>query len=566
MFVKNKYKHHRMKWTIISLAAIICLASCNSSAKDQRPNILLIVADDLGYTDIGMFGGEIETPNLDALALGGVRLSQFYVAPTCSPTRSMLISGTDNHLAGLGNMFEELRANQKCHPGYEGHLNSRVAALPEILKDGGYHTFMAGKWHLGLTEDTSPAARGFDHSFGIVQGGGGHFSDMPLVGPNPAIYREDGLLTKLPEGFYSTKNYSERIIDYIKDRPKDGKPFFAYLAYTAPHWPLQAPDSSIRKYAGRYDKGYDALQAARFNKMKALGIAKSGMMMNPRVPSEKAWDSLTEPQRQIETRKMEIFAAMVDDLDYYIGTVISSLKEQGEFDNTMIIFLSDNGPEGAHLEIGWDSLGKWVEACCNNSLENMGREDSYIWYGPNWARAGAAPFRMFKGFTTEGGIRAPAIIHYPKSIPGGTVQDKIATVMDIMPTILEVAEIEHPKSFRGKEVLPMRGGSMLPMLTGKISSVHTDDYTIGWELFGRRAVRQGDWKIVWEPAGIPWEPRDPSIEANKWRLYNLENDPGEQVDLAKQEPDQLRALIGQWNNYVKETGVILPDYNVGYAD
>ncbi len=554
-----------MKWIIIGLGAILFFTSCESSTVDRRPNILLIVADDLGYADIGMYGGEIETPNLDTLALGGVRLTQFYVAPTCSPTRAMLMSGTDNHLAGLGNMFEELRSNQNGHPGYEGHLNTSVAALPEILKDGGYHTFMAGKWHLGLTEETSPAARGFDRSFGIVQGGGGHFNDMPIVGPNPAIYREDGKLTKLPEGFYSTKNYSERIIDYVKNRPKDGKPFFAYLAYTAPHWPLQAPEASIRKYAGRYDNGYDALQLSRFKKMQELGMTTPGMQITPRVPNEKAWDSLTEGQRQIETRKMEIFAAMVDDLDQYIGRVITDLKERGEYDNTMIIFLSDNGPEGAHLEIGWDPLGKWVDECCNNSLENMGREDSYLWYGPNWARAGAAPFRMFKGFTTEGGIRAPAIVHYPKLVPGGGIHNKMTTVMDIFPTILEIAQIEHPKRFRGQEVLPLRGTSMLSMLTGKSSTVHNEDYAMGWELFGRRAIRQGDWKIVWEPSATPWEPRDPLNTGDNWRLYNVANDPGEQVDLAQKEPDQLKTLIAQWDSYVEEAGVILPDYNVGYA-
>ncbi len=554
-----------MKWIIIGAIAILFLTSCETTTVDKRPNILLIVADDLGYTDIGMYGGEIETPNLDALALDGVRLTQFYVAPTCSPTRAMLMSGTDNHLAGLGNMFEELRVNQKGHPGYEGHLNTRVASLPELLKDGGYHTFMAGKWHLGLTEETSPAARGFDRSFGIVQGGGGHFNDMPLVGPNRAMYREDGKLITLPEDFYSTKNYSERILDYVENRPKDGKPFFAYLAYTAPHWPLQAPEASIKKYAGRYDKGYDALQASRFKKMQALGMTTTGMQITPRVPSEKAWDSLTVEQQQIESRKMEIFAAMVDDLDHYIGTVITALKERGEYDNTMIIFLSDNGPEGAHLEIGWDSLSKWVDECCDNSFENMGEEDSYIWYGPNWARAGAAPFRMFKGFTTEGGIRVPAIVHYPKLVPGGIIKNGMTSVMDILPTLLEVAEIDHPKQFRGQEVLPLRGATMLPMLTGNSSTVHSEDYSVGWELFGRRAIRKGDWKIVWEPAATFWEPRDPLIQNDQWRLYNIANDPSEQFDLAEQEPDCLRALVAQWESYVEETGVILPDYNMGYA-
>ena len=559
------------------LLSTLMLGACNAPSNDQaaqtaasnRPNILVIVADDLGYTDIGAFGGEIETPNLDALAMAGVRLTQFYVAPTCSPTRSMLMSGTDNHLAGLGNMAEELRANQQGHPGYEGHLSTRVAALPELLREAGYHTYMAGKWHLGLSEDTSPAARGFERSFALAQGGGGHFSDLPIVGPDPAIYREDGQLVPLPAEFYSSRFYSERLIEYLENRPDDGQPFFAYLAFTAPHWPLQAPAESIAKYAGRYDAGYDALQASRFARLQELGLLTEGMQAVPRVPEEPAWEALWAQEKQISARKMEIYAAMVDDLDHYLGTVFDTLKRRGEFDNTFIFFMSDNGPEGAHLEIGWDALGEWVAECCDNSFENMGQADSYLWYGPNWARAGAAPFRMYKAFTTEGGIRVPAIVHYPKTVPAGTIYRGMATVMDVLPTILELAEIEHPQTYQGREVLPLRGASMLPVLTGASASVHAEDYVMGWELFGRRAIRQGDWKIVWEPADFmgtaPWEPRDPHIMGDRWRLYNLADDPSEQIDLAQQQPERLQALIAAWETYAQETGIVLPDYNVGYA-
>ena len=555
------------------LLSALMLGACGAPPDDQapltaasdRPNILVIVADDLGYTDIGSFGGEIETPNLDALATAGVRLTQFYSAPTCSPTRSMLMSGTDNHLAGLGNMFEELRANQQGHPGYEGHLSTRVAALPELLRDAGYQTYMAGKWHLGLDEDTSPAARGFERSFALVQGGAGHFSDLALVGPDPAIYREDGKRVRLPPEFYSSRFYSERLIEYLENRPDDGRPFFAYLAFTAPHWPLQAPTESIAKYAGRYDTGYDTLQASRFARLQDLGLLTDGMQAVPRVPGEPAWEALSAQDKQIAARKMEIYAAMVDDLDHYLGTVFETLKRRGEFDNTFIFFMSDNGPEGAHLEIGWDAVSEWIAQCCDNSFENMGKADSYFWYGPNWARAGAAPFRMFKGFTTEGGIRVPAIVHYPKTVPAGTIYSGMATVMDVLPTILELAEIEHPRTYQGRDVLPLRGASMLPALTGARARVHDKDYVMGWELWGRRAIRQGDWKIVWEPAGIPWEPHDPHIRDDSWRLYNLTNDPSEQVDLAQQQPERLQALIAEWQTYAEETGVVLPDYDVGYA-
>jgi arylsulfatase len=328
---------------------------------------------------------------------------------------------------------------------------------------------------------------------------------------------------------------------------------------------LQAPAESIAKYAGRYDAGYDALQAARFARLREIGLLTEGIQAVPRVPDEPAWDALSAQEKQVAARNMEIYAAMVDDLDHYLGTVFETLKQRGEFDNTFIFFMSDNGPEGAHLEIGWDPLGEWVAACCDNSLDNMGKPDSYVWYGPNWARAGAAPFRMFKGFTTEGGIRVPAIVHYPKTVPGGVIHRSMVTVMDVLPTILDLAEIEHPQTFQGREVLPLRGASMLPALTSDRASVHTEAYVMGWELFGRRAVRQGDWKIVWEPAATPWEPRDPHITDDVWRLYNLADDPGEQFDLAQQQPERLQALIAEWQIYSQETGIVLPDYDVGYA-
>ncbi len=540
------------------------LSACNQIPQAKRPNILIIVADDLGYSDLGAFGGEIKTPNLDALAAAGVRMTQFYSAPTCSPTRSMLMSGTDNHLAGLGNMAEEIRENQHG-PGYTGYLNFRVAALPELLQNAGYHTYMAGKWHLGLTKETSPGARGFEHYFSLLQGGAGHLSQLALVGPEPAIYEEDGVRVKLPNDFYSSRTYSERMIEYLENRPNDGKPFFAYLAFTAPHWPLQAPKESIAKYTGKYDDGYDALQIARFAGMKKLGLNTPGMKITDRLPTETAWDSLSPEDKKIEARKMEIYAAMVDDMDKYLGKVLESLKKTGDFENTFIFFMSDNGPEGAHLDIGWDELGTWVKQCCNNSYENMGTADSYIWYGPNWARAVAPPFRMFKAFTTEGGIRVPAIVHYPKVIPGGKTLGTMATVMDVLPTILELAQVQHPATFKGREVLPLRGSSMLTVLKGEKESVHDENYVMGWELFGRQAIRRGDWKIVWEPSGIPWKPNDANVISNQWRLYNLATDPGEQIDLAKQEPGKLRALIAQWESYAKETGVIVPDYKLGYA-
>lgn len=534
---------------------------------EPRPNILLIVVDDVAFNDLGIFGGEINTPNIDTLAKEGVVLTGFHASPNCSPTRAMLLSGTDNHVAGLGNMNEEMADNQRGNPGYEGYLNFSVAALPEILQEAGYHTYMTGKWHLGLTQETSPASRGFDKSFVLLQGGAGAFSNMlQIYGPNKAMYREDHkLLDALPEDFYSTRFYTEKMIEYIDSNQGDDQPFFAYLAFTAPHWPLQAPEESIAKYKGKYDAGYDVLLEQRLKALKARGLVAEDVEAFPRLAGEPRWEELNEEQQRYEAKKMEIYAAMVDDIDVYIGKLMDHLKTIGEYDNTFIFFMSDNGPEAHDLDHGWDGLAKFVESCCDNSYENIGKANSYIWYGPNWGQAGNTPLRMFKGFPSQGGVRVPAFAHYPKTVKQGVRYDKILTVMDVMPTILEVADIQHPgQHFRGREVVSMQGASMLAMLTGDAEATHADNYVVGWELFSKRALRQGDWKIIYAPYQEVFEPRVGGIKTDVWQLYNLASDPNEMHDLADKHPDKLQEMIGLWDVYVKTNGVILPDKISGY--
>ncbi len=564
--------------TSILIFPYLCSCSLDSSSNQEtgasqtarrgdQPNVLLIVADDLGYSDLGVFGGEINTPNLDALGYAGVRLTQFYSASTCSPTRSMLLSGTDNHLAGLGHMYEEMRANQVGYPGYEGHLNFRVASLAEIMRDAGYHTYMTGKWHLGLTGETSPYARGFERSFTLAQGGAGHLGDMPLIGAYPSIYREDDKLVNVPKDFYSSRFYARKLIEYLDNAEADGQPFFAYLAFTAPHWPLQAPKESVNKYAGSYDAGWDALQSKRFENMKKLGLIDKKAIPSPRLASEPAWQDLQDDEKRIEAKKMEIFAAMVDDMDRYTGEVIDYLKSSGQIENTFIFFMSDNGAEGAHLNIGWEALEQWAEQCCDNSLENLGNGNSYSWYGPNWTWASSAGYRMYKQFTTEGGIRVPAIAYFPQQIQKNAVIDEFVTVKDVLPTILELAGVDHPApTFSGREVLSVQGASMLAMLKGERDTTHNQDYVMGWELFGRRAIRKGDWKIIWEPAGIPWEPRETDIPVAEWRLYNIEEDPGELRNLSGVHQHKLKELVQEWVYYARDNNVVLPDYSAPYAN
>ena len=520
---------------------------------DERPNILLVVIDDIAFSDIGVFGSEIATPNIDALANDGVLLTGFHTAANCSPTRAMLLSGVDSHIAGLGNMAEEMAPNQKGQPGYEGYLNFNVAALPEVLLDAGYHTYMTGKWHLGLTRETSPVARGFEKSFALLQGGAGAFSNMlQVIGPNKARYMEDGEpVEALPDDFYSSRFYAERMIEYIESNRTDNKPFFSYLAFTSPHWPLQAPDASIRKYQGKYDQGYDALRSARLNQLKTLGFVDQDVEPYPRLQGEAAWEELSEEQRRYEAKKMEIYAAMIDDVDIYLGKVIQYLKDSGEYDNTLVFLMSDNGPEGHDFPDDWLNLGAHIKSCCDNSYENMGKPDSYIWYGPNWAMAGNPPLRMYKGFPSQGGINVPALFHFPKSIQTGKRNDSFVHVMDVMPTLLEIAGVEQPEtSFRGREVKPISGKSMIPMLTGQTENIHPEDHISAWELFGKRAIRQGEWKLLLEP-----EP----YGTGEWQLYNLTDDPVELNDLAGTNPEKRRELLGLWDEYARTNNVILPD-------
>ena len=550
----------------ISFSLALFLAGC-AQPEYNRPNVLLIVVDDLGYNDLGIHGSEIRTPNIDALMREGVILDNFHVAPNCSPTRAMLLSGTDNHIAGLGTMAETLTDNVRDRPGYEGYLNFRVAALPELFQDAGYHTYMTGKWHLGLTEETSPAARGFDKSFILAGSGAGAFSNMlQIFGPDKALYREDGKqLDSLPDDFYSTRFYTERMIEYIDGNHGDGRPFFGYLAYTSPHWPLQAPRESIEKYHGVYDEGYEALKANRLQALKDRGLVAQDVQAFPRFPDEPDWDSLTGEEQRYQARLMEIYAAMVDDVDVYVGRIIEHLKAIGEYENTFVFFMSDNGPEAHNLQEAWEGMEEFLAGCCDNSYENLGNADSYVWYGQNWGQSGNTPLRMYKGFTTQGGIRAPAFAHFPKGMEQGRRSNAVLHVMDVMPTLLDLAHIEHPGSrYRGREVVEMKGHSMLSLLRGKTAQVRREDHVLGWELFSKRAIRKGDWKIIYEPYHEVLEPRVAGIKPDTWQLYNLAEDPTELNDLSQSHQEKLREMIAHWEEYVAATGLVIPDFWSGY--
>lgn len=578
------------------------------ASSSKRPNFLVIVADDLGFSDLSCFGGEIRTPNLDKLASNGLRFTDFHAAAACSPSRAMLMTGTDHHIAGLGNLIEwtnrsdqnapsegEIKywstAPQRGMPGYEGYLNDRVATLPELLHDAGYLTLMAGKWHLGLTPERFPHKRGFERSFAHLPACSNHYAYEPqLEGKDQipdfmtmsfiALHSEDGeYVKKLPEGWYSSNGYGDKMLQYLKDRQEqnDERPFFAYYPFTAPHWPLQAPDEYIAHYKGVYDDGPDVLRERRLQRMKEMGLCAEDVVPHPVVADEvKEWKHLTPEERAKSCKAMEVFAAMVECIDANVGKVVKYLEETGELDNTFVCFMSDNGAEGAAYEaypIVQGSMIGHLKKYYNNALENLGRGDSFIWYGPRWAQAATAPSRLYKAFTTEGGVRVPFLAKFPTNMSvradgegmstgivesrgagshvsneKGSITNQFSTIMDLAPTILEMAGVKHPApTYQGREVVHMRGASMVPYLDGTALSIHSADYINGWETCGRAAVRCGDWKIVFIP-----KPKGPE----KWQMYNLAKDPGEVNDLAEQDPKRLQRMIKMWDQYVLETGVI----------
>ena len=553
----------------MSLTAILSLAwligGCDYSSREygevddntsDQPNILLIVADDLGYSDIGVYGGEINTPNIDRLARDGIQLTDFHTGMSCAPTRAMLLTGIDHHRVGLGASEETLNLfapHLRAYPGYEGFLNANVPTLPELLRGVGYRTYMTGKWHMGSADDNSPRSRGFDRSFVLLDGAAGHFNDKQVVPGSEketVTYREDGEITALPDGFYSSRFYAHKLIDYLESDNNNSQPFFAYLAFTAPHWPIQAPDESIEKYAGRYDDGFEALFQERLQRQKALGLVAESVVGQPLPPGAAKWSQLSEEARRQSARSMEVYAAMVDDMDRYIGEVIQTLKDTGQYENTLVVFISDNGADARALA-RTPALQKLAEICCDNSTENLGRPDSFVLYGPEWARASTAPGKFFKSFPTQGGVRNPAIISFPKLGVGGARYQEFASVLDLVPTFLELAGAEYPAGESpGESPTRLQGASLVPVIEGGTEPIHSDDYAMGWETLGRRALRRGDWKVVSLP---------PPLGNSEWQLYNLQTDPAESRDVSTDHPEVLTELIAAWDIYAKTNGVVQPE-------
>lgn len=524
----------------------------------RRPNIVIILGDDLGFADMGSFGGEIKTPNLDALANDGVRFTNFYTHASCSPTRSMLLTGVDTHLNGLGNMDEWTAPNQWGVDGYEGYLNDRVATLPQLLKDAGYHTYMVGKWHLGKSPAQIPAARGFERDFSLLDGAGSYWDMTNFTAASPkSVFTEDGrYLTRLPDNYYATKTYTDKLIGFIDANHGDGKPFFAYVAPQAPHDPYHLPPEWRTRHVGEYDKGWDVVRQERLKQQIELGIMPAGTKLAERMWFIPDPIVLAPATRAILGKKMELYAGMVENLDFHIGRLIDYLKQIGEYENTVFLVFGDNGAEGTDLFkmiAGTPGTRDYLFAAINWSQTHpnaWGDPGSYVAYGPMWAQVSMTPFSQYKGWLAEGGIRNALIVSGPVvKRPKGSINHGLMHVADIMPTLLELAGTTYPKTRDGHEVPPPMGKSWGPLLAGKADSPRTEQDYLGWELFGNRAVRQGDWKLRWE-----YKP----LGKGDWELYNLAADPAERKDLAAERPDKVKAMLALWDSYVRTNHVILP--------
>jgi arylsulfatase len=466
----------------------------------------------------------------------------------------MLMTGTDPHIAGIGTMLEVAIPEFEGAPGYEGYLNERVVTVTELLRDAGYLTLMSGKWHLGNTRETSPWARGFQRSFSLLPAGANHYPihlDLGARNAATAYMEDDQLVDELPADFYSTDYFTDRLLQFFKERDDKQQPFFAYLPFTAPHYPLQAPDDLVLKYRGRYAAGPEVLRAERLRRLQELGLCAPDLEPHPVFTRDKHWAEMTPDEQAISMRCMEVYAAMVERIDWNVGRVIDYLRATGELDNTVVMFMSDNGAEGAIMEavpILGPKMVEQVRKHYDNTLDNIGKPNSFTWYGPLWAQAATAPSRLYKAFTTEGGIRVVNFITWPGFARQGGISTAFSTAMDIAPTLLELAGVEHPRThYRGRAIVAPRGLSMVSYLNEAANRIHDNNEAIGWELFGRRGLRLGNWKIV----------QLPQPEGNgSWQLYNLSNDPGEIDDLAASHPDKLNELSALWEIYVQETGVI----------
>lgn len=574
-----------MKKIVSFLLLFICFLAADNSTYGQqssdrsaRPNIILIISDDMGFSDLGCYGGEISTPNLDALAMSGLRYTRFYNMDHCAPSRASLLTGLYPHQTGLGWM-----PDKNFHlPGYTDELNNNCVTIAQVLQKAGYTTLMAGKWHLsrnthaGKSKHNWPLQRGFDKFYGILTGAGNYYDP-------PSLCRANTLITPQNDPDYHSDHYyftdaiTDNAIQFIKDRPTD-KPFFTYVAYTAAHWPMQAPEAAIKAYKGKYSAGWDVLRRERLKREKKLGVIDSSVELS--ALDTKPWTE--EQDKAPMERRMETYAAMVTIMDQGIGKIVSELKKEGIYNNTVIIFLQDNGANAEGIGYGKQQEGETTYVARDTSqLKPLGKNDiqyavvpgithsgaisvtgkkimagpenTYLAYLKPWANLSNTPFRKFKNFTYEGGISTPLIVHWPGGIKAetGALRKQVGHEIDIMPTIIQIAQTSYPNEYNGNKITPVSGISLVPTF----SNQNLKPRAIYWEHEGNKAMRLGKWKIV--SGGIlhggygNWQ----TVTVLPWQLYDMENDRSEMKDLSAVHPELVSKMAAMWNNWAHKDKV-----------
>ena len=515
----------RPRWCLVTIPLLAAtLIPAESASADERANIVIIMADDMGFSDLGCYGGEIHTPNLDKLAADGLRFTQFYNTARCCPTRAALLTGLYPHQAGIGHMTGDYGL-----PSYQGFLNDRCVTIAEALRPAGYTTLMAGKWHVGSAPGRWPLDRGFDRYFGTPSGGGVYFKET-LKQRKDVFFVTDSTPVEVPDDLYVTDTFTDYAVEMIDAAAKADRPFFLYLAHIAPHWPLQAKPADVAKYRGRYDAGWDTVRAARYRRQWELGTIDARWPLSPRDSKAEPWDTLSEPKRRDLSLRMSVYAAQIDCIDQNVGRLEEKLKSLSKWDNTLILFLSDNG---CSAEGGPGGFRRGRQGA------PIGTAESYASAGLEWANVSDTPFRRYKMSTHEGGIATPLIAHWPARIDrGGELEHQVGHVIDLLPTCLDVAGAPYPPNRNGEPTIPPEGRSLVPAFVGK--PIQRD--ALYWEHQGNRAIRLGKWKLV-------------AANREPWELYDMERDRTELDDLAGEYPDRVEELAQQWEAWAKRCGV-----------
>lgn len=534
------------------LAALALLAAPSvgsapaaASPPAPRPNIVVLVADDWGFTDVGAFGGEIATPHLDEIARRGVRFSNFHVAASCSPTRAMLLTGVDNHRNGHGNLRETMPRAHLGRPGYEATLRPDVVTVAQLLQAGGYRTHVVGKWNVGIEPENLPPQRGFDRSFVMGDTGSDNWEPEKRYLPHAdrVHWFEDGRPPQLPPRFYSSSFFVDKAIAYLRADAASGQPFFTYIGFQANHVPVQAPQAFIDKYKGRYDAGWTVLREQRRQRAADLGLVPHDTAMVT-MATTLEWAALDPPQRRYQARLMEVYAAMAEAMDHEVGRLVAHLKSSGQYERTVFVFLSDNGPEGSDYR----EADLWLRFNYSRDLDRLGGPGAYVVPGPSWASASASPLATFKFYAGEGGIRSPLIIGGAAVAARNQVHGGLTHVIDIVPTLLELAGVPRPgRSHQGRPIEAPSGHSLLPVLYDAARPVRAADEVLGYELAGNKALFKGTLKLVLN---------NPPIGDGRWHLYDLATDPGETRDLAAARPLQLQALQADYAAWARAHGVL----------